>query len=289
MLQADYADAEAALGQAADLYRDLGGDGLVRCQWELGFIALVRGDYDRSLGAFEESLSAARTLDDPAAISRSLASVGRALTERGDVAEARPPLRESLAIRRGADDTRNVTNSLSLLGRRALVAGERDEARESLDEALSLARDLDDKLRLAEALYFRALVALDEVDPAARDLLAERLALCDELGDRLGIAECFDGLARTADEDDDVRAAGLLAAADRLRAGLGAKAWPYESARREATIASIRKRLGEDVFEDAALDGAALPVEQAIRLARGGGRLEPGSGSAPLPVSDSAR
>jgi predicted ATPase/RsiW-degrading membrane proteinase PrsW (M82 family) len=276
MLQADYADAEAALGQASDLYRGLGGDELVRCQWELGFIALVRGDYDRALHAFEESLSAARALGDPAATSRSLASVGRALTERGDVADARPPLRESLAIRRGADDTRNVANSLSLLGRRALVADDLSDAHEHLDEAVSLARDLDDKLRLAEALYFRALVALEEGDSTAHTLLAERIEVCRELGDRLGIAECLDAEARVS--ADDVRAAQLFAAAEHLRSTLGAAAWPFEQRAREAALAALRVRLTGAAFDDAAADGAALSLEGAVALALGAGDAE-GSGA----------
>ncbi|MGZ8694347.1 MAG: ATP-binding protein, partial [Gaiellaceae bacterium] len=267
MLQGDYGDGEAALAQAADLYRGLPGDGLLRCSWELGFIALVRGDYDRALQAFEESVSAARELDDDAAISRSLASVGRALTERGDTADARTPLRESLAIRRGAEDTRNVANSLSLLGRRALVAGELPDARESLDEAVSLARELEDKLRLAEALYFRALVALEEGDETAHEVLTERIELCRELGDRLGIAECLDAEARAG--ADDVRAAQLLAAAERLRSSLGAAAWPFERERRDAALASLRERLAGTAFDDATADGAALSVDGAVALARG--------------------
>ena len=103
-------------------------------------------------------------------------------------------------------------------------------------------------------------------------------------GDRLGIAECLDAEARLAAGGDDDRAARLLAAAAALRNDVGARAWPFELARREAALASVRERLGERAFEDAATDGAAMSTEQRIALALDRGN-ESGApvGAAPLP------
>jgi tetratricopeptide (TPR) repeat protein len=272
MLQADYERAGSALGEARDVFRELGADdGAMRCMWELGFVALVAGDYERSRGLYEESLAIARALGDDGAASRSLAGLGRALLEGGDAEAARAPLRESLAIRRAREAPRDTANSLSLLGRCALLAGDFNEARASLDEAVALARELDDQLRLAEALYFLALVELERGGPGSADaLLEERLLLCRDLGDRLGIAECLDAEARTAAaEERDDEAARLLAAAEKLRSSVGARAWPFELARREATLELVRQRLGDQAFADATLDGSALSTDQGVTLALG--------------------
>ena len=269
MLQADYASAESRLEDALALFRELDADdGAMRCLWELGFIALVRGDYERSHAVFSESLVTARALgEEPAAVSRSLAGVGRALIENGDAEAARQPLRESLAVRRAASDSRNVTNSLSLLGRRALVEGDLEEARAMLGESLASARELDDKLRLAEALYFSALVELEAGDHGqAKDLLKERVELCRQLGDRLGIAECLDAAARIAVGAEDERAAKMLAAAEKLRSVLGAEPWPFERERRDAAAGTLRAALGERAHADAVTDGEAMSADQAIGL-----------------------
>ena len=45
MLQSDYAPAESTLEEGLGLFREIGAEeGAMRCLWEPGFIALVKGD-----------------------------------------------------------------------------------------------------------------------------------------------------------------------------------------------------------------------------------------------------
>ncbi len=259
LLQGDYATARSSLEQALEKGRAIDDrDEIAACLLELGWVELVTGNYERSRKLLEEGLDLSRGLGDEQMVSRALRSLGRVLTEEGDTAAARPLLDESLAIRRRLEDRRSVSNTLSAIGRAGLIAGDLEGARTALVESIALARELEDKLRLAEPLYFLALVAAEEADEDAGALIDERLALCRELGDRLGIAECFDAIGRAG---GDPR---LLGAAEAIRHSLGARIWSYELERRNEIEAQLRSRLGDAAYEKAFADGGASSVDQVV-------------------------
>ena len=276
LLQGDYDEAAAQLGTALELFRSLDDRReAALCLWDLGWVALLRGRFDEARVMYEQSLEVARTFDDKESVARALAGLGRALAEQGDTDHARDLVDESLAIRRELGDARGIAGALCVLGRIALLAGENTEATKLLDESASLARELGDVLRLAEVLYFQALVARESGGSEAVVLLHERMTLCRELGDKLGLAECLEFAA--AEEDDLRRRIVLFAAAARMRESLGAPQWPFERLRCAPSLEEARAGLPSGEAESAWREGSRLSREQALAFTVGDGSLPTGT------------
>jgi hypothetical protein len=98
----------------------------------------------------------------------------------------------------------------------------------------------------------------------AMELIRESLTRSLELGDRPGMIEC---LETVAGQGDAVTGAQLMGAAEAARAAAGAIRQPDEAEWVEATTESLRSTLGEEAFEAARADGAALPLEVAVERA----------------------
>jgi hypothetical protein len=96
------------------------------------------------------------------------------------------------------------------------------------------------------------------------ELIRESLTRSLELGDRPGMIESLETVAGQADPHTG---AVLIGAAEAARAAAGAIRQPDETAWVEATTASLRASLGEQAFEAAHADGAALPLESAVERA----------------------
>jgi predicted ATPase/RsiW-degrading membrane proteinase PrsW (M82 family) len=269
-LQSDYDRATAALEEALALLRRVDdGAGEALALAEVGWIALVRGEHERSRELLSDGVALARRQGDKRLLASLLNSLGRTLVERGELPDAGDVLREGLAIRETLRDKRDLAASFSCLGRLELVAGRPEDAVATLDRALSLSRDVGATLQLSDALYQRSAVA-DALDDPARSaaLLQERLLICRELGDRLGLAETLDAVPHLGDDlTETARAVRLVAAAEALRASLGAERWPFEQSRAERLVAAARSRLGKAEFDAAWAAGALLSAEEAFREA----------------------
>ncbi len=139
---------------------------------------------------------------------------------------------------------------------------------------------------LANALWTRALVAIAEGEPeqAERDA-HDALACLADAGDYLGVPDILECLGTVAGDSASHReAARLFGAANGIRQRMGSVRFKIYDAGFEASVATLRDALGEQHFECAWAEGAALSTEEAIAYAqRGrGARKRPASGWASL-------
>jgi DNA-binding CsgD family transcriptional regulator len=138
------------------------------------------------------------------------------------------------------------------------------------------------RTRLAWGLSARARVAIAAGEPeqAERDA-QDALARAAEVEAYLFVPDILESLAALAGQDGSHReAARLFGAAESIRQGMGTVRFKIYDAGYEASVAALRDTMGEQDFDSAWAEGAALSVEQAIAYAqRGRGqRKRPTSG-----------
>jgi hypothetical protein len=138
---------------------------------------------------------------------------------------------------------------------------------------------------LAQALTTRARVAIarDERDEAERDA-HDALACAADIGTFVEVPNALEHLAGLANGGRHHEAARLFGAAAAMRKRMGLVRFVIHQAGYEASVAALRDALGEQDFDAAWAEGAALSTEEAIAYAqRGRGeRKRPSSGWASL-------
>jgi DNA-binding CsgD family transcriptional regulator len=164
----------------------------------------------------------------------------------------------------------------------ALAGGDLATARRWADDAVSTTTGW----WLMQALTTRARVAIAQGEPerAERDA-HDALACAAEFASYLGVSDTLECLAALAGDAGSHReAARLFGAADAIRQLMGAVRFKVWDASHEAAVAAVRDALGDEDFESAWAEGAALSIGEAIACAqRGRGqRKRPTSGWASL-------
>jgi DNA-binding CsgD family transcriptional regulator len=118
---------------------------------------------------------------------------------------------------------------------------------------------------------------LEQAESDAYEALAIAARVDGQLTTR-DILECIAGLACQADRHQE--AARLFGAADASRRRMGMVRYKVYDAEYEASVASLRNKMGDNDFDTAWAEGAALSTDEAIAYAqRGRGeRKRPSSG-----------
>jgi predicted ATPase/DNA-binding CsgD family transcriptional regulator len=307
----------AAAEEARDL-ADAIGDRLNsrQCRFNLGSAQMMSGDLAGAVTQFGEVAAEAEAGHDEISRVTSLAGQSLALAYRGEAAAARAAAEATLEG--GAElSERYAALGHAAAGLTALAAGDRaaaHEAREAANqhttvmsgstalfgriwnaEAALADRDLAAARRWADdavgtttgwwmmwALSARARVAIaqGEPDQAERDT-HHALGYAAEVEARLfipDILECRGTLVGRAGSHRE--AARIFGAAQGIRESMGAVRFKVYDADYEASAAMLRDALGEQDFETAWAEGAALSTDEAIAYAqRGRGqRKRPASG-----------
>jgi DNA-binding CsgD family transcriptional regulator len=160
----------------------------------------------------------------------------------------------------------------------ALAAGELATARRVVDSAVSVARGA----WVAVGLTTRARVKIACGESrSAEDDLHEALVVAAKTGALLPVPDAFESLAGLACSADSYHeAARLLGAADTLRQRMGAVRLVVFDADFNALVSAIRNAIGDNDFDTAWAEGAALSIDEAIAYAlRGRGeRKRPSTG-----------
>ena len=235
-----------------------------------GVMAAEAGDFGAAESHFTAALELARAVGDRARVARLQSNLGTLAMYAGDHEQAVRRYEESAAISRDIDDAFGLSLVIQNLGIAYDGVGNRDRALELLEESVALARHAGDPAHTASALrtLARILLAGDTDCERATELIRESLTRSLELGDRPGMIESLETVAGQADPRTG---AVLIGAAEAARAAAGAIRQPDETAWIEATTASLRDALGDEAFEAARADGAALPLEIAVERALGVG------------------
>lgn len=164
----------------------------------------------------------------------------------------------------------------------ALAAGNLTDARRWADDAVAVTKGW----HLAAALNTRSRVAIveGELDRAERDAY-DALAITADIEAHVHTPEALECLARVAVLMGGHReAARIFGATAALRQRIGAVRSRVHHADVDASIVALHDAMGDDDFEAAWAEGAALSTEEAIAYAqRGrGARKRPSSGWASL-------
>jgi non-specific serine/threonine protein kinase len=195
---------------------------------------------------------------------------GMLALHQGDYARARSFLEEGLAIARQVDDQHLLAPTLATLGFVTRVLGDYAAARPALEEALTLARAAGDDFHTAMALHHLGLLALeaDRDTDASWSLNQQSLAVFRRIGNRRMSANVLTAVGRVA------RARGDSAQA---RASL-AEALVFHQDVGDAG------QMPHVMYTVAALDADVGRLEDAVRLAAAGAKLEESLGTRVWPV-----
>jgi predicted ATPase/DNA-binding CsgD family transcriptional regulator len=200
----------------------------------------------------------------------------QALLAAGDAARAREAA--EAAWRQTVPLREVFTKSVNPFAETALACGDLITARNWADDCVAVVPGWHQ----AVARIVRAFVSIaqGEPDQAERDA-HEALVVAARTQAYLRLPDTLECLARLAvDDGNHPYAARLLGAADGIRQRTAEVRLPMYQAGYDAAVVMIREALGQNGFEIALAEGAALSTEEAIAYAqRGrGGRKRPASG-----------
>jgi predicted ATPase/class 3 adenylate cyclase/DNA-binding CsgD family transcriptional regulator len=290
-----------------------------RCRWYLGLAQVFSGDLAAAAAQFTAVGDEAEAAHDEIWRADSLTFRAVALAFQGDIAAARADA--DAAVEATADlGGIKVGAAYHALTIAALAAGDAATAQDAADTAwpyvsavpltaslgrlyngwaalacadLPAARRWADEgvassagVSLTTALWTRAVVAIaeDEPEQAERDA-HDALVIATGINAYLLIPDLLECLAVLAGEaSSHLEATRLIGAASSIRERMGSVRLKVWDAGYEASVAALRDAMGENDFESAWAEGAALSTEEAVAYAqRGGGqRKRPASGWASL-------
>jgi tetratricopeptide (TPR) repeat protein len=197
------------------------------CRFDLGWLALAKGDHQRARVELERSLELSRTSGSEDLIAHSLAALAPVVALAGDAKQAETLADEAIEVARGLGLRLFVVMALVRAGEAAVALGRMGRAEEVLLESLSLLRDVGGHAWVADALE---LVALVQAEARPRQA-ARHLGTCR-------------ALAGASDGSPSVRA--VRGQIERCRT-------------------AVSQALGPDAFAAEWARGREMSVDQAIR------------------------
>ena len=270
-------EATRAAQEALEIYRELGDlRGVVGQLNNLGVNHRFTGDYDGARAWLEESVAICRQLGDRAALASALSNLADVRRRQGAYVEAATALREAQDLFGRAGHAIGEAWSLNHLGDVARAAGDRAAAQECYRRGADVFRRLGDALGVARSAIDLGHLACEDGDAdLARALFAEALDGFAAANHPLGIAIALEGCACAAEAGGDRdRALRLAGAAAAVRRGAGADACGAleQGTRLERRVAALWA-LGDPAAVERRNAGAALSLDDASALARGGGAV----------------
>ncbi|HLZ68755.1 MAG TPA: LuxR C-terminal-related transcriptional regulator [Dehalococcoidia bacterium] len=266
----DTAEGRARSHEAAGLFLAAGD----RPQWALATINAaiytdVAGDQATALRLFDESLRALRAYGDPWYLAHGLQQLGMQRFRHEEYEAAEAPLAEALALGRASGDWIVATRTLDLLGAVADRLGDERRGAELLAESRRISRARGLSARLMETLILRAVYLNSRNASArARELLIEAIELAREQGHLASRGFALGTFGAMANRlGDPRRSAVLFGAGEALRERAGAPNTAISTGLHERTMASLKRKLGEEAFAAAWAEGRALSEDEAIALA----------------------
>jgi DNA-binding CsgD family transcriptional regulator len=153
-----------------------------------------------------------------------------------------------------------------------LAEGDLPAARQHADQASTSAAKLGMKGNLAAALLSSARAAISAGDYGrAHDDAHQALTIAHGTQSKLSIIDAFECLAAVAPNADDLpKAARLLGAAHALRQETGYQRFRLRQNSYDIAVHALRSALGDQAFDQAWDEGAALALDDAVNYAQRG-------------------
>jgi predicted ATPase/DNA-binding CsgD family transcriptional regulator len=250
----------------------------------LGNVALWRGDLPTARERYAEALDALAGFDSHAE-HIALYQLAILACELQEFDEAR-----ALAVMvadAGRVRARPAAGSRAsyLQGLIAAAEGDRSSASVLFSQVLDQQRTMGDQIGVADSLVSLGRLRLDEGrrgDAAAS--FEEAISLAHRMGDRLRVLRAQESLAGAIARTQPDAAVRLASAVARVRADVGAAAWPRAQEFLQTALAAARSRLGRRGYSQAWEAGQLLPESSNLNLALSSQVTEaetPPSGQAP--------
>jgi non-specific serine/threonine protein kinase len=239
--------------------------------WASGFLEQAIGNYQASLGQFEQAREASVEVGGEREVAYALLGLGLVYLRLGDREAGLEPLRASHDTMAALEDDFGRAFVLTFLAY-AVAGGDQPEtARPLLVELLACSERSGETFCLALGESGLGLLEwLSGNDVAAEAHLRQAIRLQNRLGHRWGIASSFEGLALVASSSGLLeRAALLLGASTRLWQELGNELMPAWVPRRQRCEAAARAGLGEARYQSSFEQGLALGLDRAVAFALG--------------------
>jgi predicted ATPase/DNA-binding CsgD family transcriptional regulator len=267
-LQCDYAVATGHLEAALALIDESREPrSTARALQSLGSIAREQARYDHACELHERSRAIWESLGDTAAVAASQNYLGFVAWLSGDAPGGLVLCAKALVAFRAAGDLSSAASTLINLGASALYADQLVSAGEHLDQGLVLARRIGFQEGIAWALHELAILGRRQRRGFrdAAPLLREALVVHRRLGDRWRTASVLEEIAITVlGRTDPAAAVGLLAAADTLRAQLGAPIPPAEAPDRDDALNRLRGKLSPSTFSARWAEGSTRDLDLLV-------------------------
>ncbi|HYH50690.1 MAG TPA: helix-turn-helix transcriptional regulator, partial [Acidimicrobiia bacterium] len=249
----------------------------------LGHTMALLGDLDEALMFAEASLAEARDTGVVLYEGPGYWTLSVVATAAGDAAALRQA--SQAAAQRFSFPPEWAALGLDHLAVAEFAAGNLTAARRRADEAVAVTAGYGMKYFAMQALLTSARVAIALGDVGrAQDDCHRALAAAADIDARIGIADSLECLAGITPLDEQAAAARLFGAANSLRRTVGAVRFRLYQPRYDSDVSALRAAMGEEAFERAWSEGAALSAAEAVAYAqRGRGeRKRPTSGWAAL-------
>jgi predicted ATPase len=239
-----------------------------RALWAAATIADAQGDLASERRFAEEALPLFTRLGDRWSRAEALRRLGNIATRDRQFERAQELLGESERTAAELGDRRLLADAASSLAHIPLYQGDYEQAEVLFGEALRRAREAEDPGSVKYALTNLGFTVLEQgrlTDAAAlfRASLSVRVELTHSSADA-----AIEGIAAiAAEQGDSATAARLLGATEEWRRNVGYMHQPFESAILDRTATAVRTVLGDRVYRRLAQEGAALDLNEAVKLA----------------------
>jgi len=236
----------------------------------VGVAAMVQGDHGPARAALEECLQIRRDIRYPVGIAQALYDLGQDALWSGDLTRAREYFEECRELCLELDFPFGLLLPIWGLARVAYEEGDTGAACRLVLESMHFARSVEFTHGLGSILRTAAQVAIAEDDmDRASDYLAEGLTCTIAVDDLRLQAECVDTLSELLVMTGNAElCATLMSAVDALRARVDTARPAVERDDFEHMRQRAHQALGEEAFERASSDGAAMDWAEALRIAQ---------------------
>ena len=256
--------------QAQQLFQQLGNQrGEIDAQLMYCELARLAGELENLQVQAEEALRMAEHMSYTAGMAQAKLILGSIAYYAGENQAAMQYLLPSIELWRELQRPFDLATALNRLAGALLAIREYAAAQQAYEECRDIYQSLGYRRGVALAIQNLGGVAYQLGDCArARALFCDGLRIRHDLGLQRGYAYSFEFIADVDEiEKRYERAVQLLAAAETLRARIGAPPEPVNQKENADALTRLRAQLGDVVFELELAKGATMTTEQAIALA----------------------